>query len=380
MDESVASALNAAKVDATKPDYPEGYLGGAYLAGPQRAPTPVVPLASNAPPMPVVSTNDELDAAVVLLLDRDAKSNAEKEGVAGLLNSIQPLLQTSRTKPAASSVVSFAKLLRTAPPSVEGAGREGPHTPSEPANTNGVKHEEGTVFSVKLGDNDTALSCTDGVVKVTTKIEGLCVQVELSPPLARSVYNVLTFNGEVAATPVALKERSTLIVADGVTEDIAAAALPTAAPVVAEKPVSNFKRPVLAAPSRASGSTPLDPLSDELQTSQPKVDDQSEFCPSGRTSTPSAPPVQDAPETSDTRALRSPSPAEVQEPREEYGSTALAPLPPGPPPRHTGWSPSDGSGSELEARRRKSARRRAKRRPASLPRKGRKKKSTQARR
>ena len=76
MDESVASALNAAKVDATKPDYPEGYLGGAYLAGPQRAPTPVVPLASNAPPMPVVSTNDELDAAVVLLLDRDAKSNA----------------------------------------------------------------------------------------------------------------------------------------------------------------------------------------------------------------------------------------------------------------------------------------------------------------
>ena len=215
---------------------------------------------------------------------------------------------------------------------------------------------------------------------VTTKIEGLCVQVELSPPLARSVFNVLTFNGEVAATPVALKERSTLIVADGVTEDIAAAALPTAAPVVAEKPVSNFKRPVLAAPSRASGSTPLDPLSDELQTSQPKVDDQSEFCPSGRTSTPSAPPVQDAPETSDTRALRSPSPAEVQEPREEYGSTALAPLPPGPPPRHTGWSPSDGSGSELEARRRKSARRRAKRRPASLPRKGRKKKSTQARR
>ena len=121
------------------------------------------------------------------------------------------------------------------------------------------------------------------------------------------------------------------------------------APVVTEHPVNNVKRPGMAAPSFGSGFTPLDPSSEELRRA--KVDDQSEFRSSANTGMASAPPLQDVVETCDTRALRSPFPGEAPEAREEYGSTALAPLPPGPPPGHTGWTPSDGTGSEHEGRR-----------------------------
>ena len=116
-----------------------------------------------------------------------------------------------------------------------------------------------------------------------------------------------------------------------------------------EHPVNNVKRPGMAAPSFGSGFTPLDPSSEELRRA--KVDDQSEFRSSANTGMASAPPLQDVVETCDTRALRSPFPGEAPEAREEYGSTALAPLPPGPPPGHTGWTPSDGTGSEHEGRR-----------------------------
>ena len=166
--------------------------------------------------------------------------------------------------------------------------------------------------------------------------------------------------------------------AGGLAEDIVTAVLPTEAPVATEHPVNSIKRPGMAAPSFGSGTTPLDPPSDELQTNQTKVDDQSEFRSSANTSMASAPPLQDVVETSDTRALRSPSPGEVQEAREDYGTTALAPLPLGPPPGHTGWTPSDGEGSEQERRRRKTARRKAKKRPTSPSRRGRRKKSAQA--
>ena len=49
MDELVAKALNDGKADKTRADHPEGYLGGAYVAGRSKAPTPVDPLVSNAP-------------------------------------------------------------------------------------------------------------------------------------------------------------------------------------------------------------------------------------------------------------------------------------------------------------------------------------------
>ena len=373
----MAKVLNAGKVDKKKADYPEGYLGGAYLAGPRRAPTPVAPLASFAPPLPVVSTNGTLDSATVLLLDKEAKSTADNNGVPELLSSIQPLLRSSQTKPAPSRVVSFGKLLRSSPSSVEDEEPEGLQDLPEPENGSGNLHDDGTVFSVKLGDNDTALSCANGVVTVNTKIEGICVRVELSPPLARSVVNVLAFNGEVAATPVALKDRSTLVVAGGVTEDIVSAVFAAAAPTATEQPENDVKRPGVAAPSTGSGVVPHDPPSDEPQTSQIKVGDRSEFRSAATTGTAPAQPMLDVVEAGDTRALRSPSPGEAPEAREEFGTTALAPLPPGPPPGHTGWTPSDGEGSEQDRRRRRNVRRKAKRRPTSPTRKGRKRRSTQ---
>ena len=373
----MATVLNNGKVDKKKADYPEGYLGGAYLAGPGRAPTPVAPLASFAPPLPVVSTNGTLDSAMVLVLDKDAKATADNNGVPELLSSIQPLLRSSQTKPAPSRVVSFRKLLGSSPSAVEEEEPEGQQDPPEPEDGSDNAHDDGTVFSVKLGDNDTALSCTDGVVIVNTRIEGICVRVELSPCVARSVLNVLAFNGEVSATPVALRDRSTLVVAGGVTEDIVSAVFPAAAETTTEQPEVDVKRPGVAAPSSGLKLVHHDPPSDEPQTSKTKVGDRSAFRPPATTSTAPAQPMLDVVEGGDTRTLRSPSPGEITEAREEIGSTALAPLPPGPPPGHTGWTPSDGEGSEIDRRRRRNARRKAKRRPTSPSRKGRKRKSTQ---
>ena len=348
-----------------------------YLAAPGRAPTPVVPLASNAPPLPVVATRGAIDTATILVLDANAKANVATQGVPALLHNIRPLLLASRAQPAASRVVSLGKLLDTSTTVVEEEAPMGQDVPTEAADNTESSDDESPWFSVKLGENDTALSYTGDSVTVTTMIEGYRVRVELPPPLARSVLNLLTFNGLAPATPVALKGRSTLVVADGVAEDIINADLPTEATVSNEHPVFDIKRPTMAPPSTGQGNPPLHPPHRELQTvsEEPKVGDQSAICTATTASNGSAPLLPVPVEVSEGRSVRSPSPEVEPEAREEF-TTAQAP---GASRRgHTGWTPSDGEGSERESRRRKASRRKSKKRPTSPPRKSRRKKSVPA--
>ena len=141
-----------------------------------------------------------------------------------------------------------------------------------------------------------------------------------------------------------------------VAEDIITAVLPAEAPVATEHPVMTSSDP--ERPHRSGlGTSPLALPRLTSSTRKLKVDGRSEFRSPTITSNASAPQLQDEVEVSDTRALRSPSPDDVQEAREDYDPTALAPLPPPPTQGRTGWTRSDGEGSERDRRRRQAARR-----------------------
>ena len=119
---------------------------------------------------------------------------------------------------------------------------------------------------------------------------------------------------------------------------------------------NDIERPGTAAPLRVGDTSPRPPRLTS-STRKLKVDGRPEFRSSTITGSASAPQLQDEVEVSDTRALRSPSPDDVQEAREDYDPTALAPLPPLPTQGRTGWTRSNGEGFERDRRRRIAARR-----------------------